>query len=145
VNATTDGVNLSSYAAGMLQPPFLSPSVFNFYPPNFVVDSIGILGPEFKILNANTDMARVNFINDLIYGTVGPNTTTDISAYVNAAGNVTNLLNLINTNMMHGAMPSDMFNTLSTTLSSSAFTTNTARAQAALYLVASSSQFQVEN
>lgn len=145
VNATTDGAGLSSYAANMLQSPFLPPSVFNFYQPNFEIQSLGILGPEFKILNANSTMARVNFINDLIYGTVGPNTTTDISAYVNVAGNIGNLLDLINTNMMHGAMPSDMYTTLSNTLSQSVFPDNTSRAQAALYLVATSSQFQVEN
>jgi uncharacterized protein (DUF1800 family) len=145
VNATTDGVNLTSYASAMLQAPFASPTVFNFYPPNYQLPNTQLLAPEFKILNGNTTVDRINFINDLIYGSVGSGTTTDISAYVNVAGNVTTLLKLISTNMLHGAMPTDMFNALSTTLSQSAFSTNTSRAQAALYLVASSSQFQVED
>jgi uncharacterized protein (DUF1800 family) len=145
VNATTDGANLSSFGASMLQAPFLSPSVFNFYPPDFQVQGTSLLGPEFKILNANTTMNRVNFINDLIYGTVGPGTTTDISSYVAAAGNVSSLLNLVDTNIMHGQMPSDMRTTLSNTLSLPAFTDNTSRAQAALYLVLASSQFQMEH
>lgn len=145
-NATTDGVNLSNYGSSMLQSPFLSPSVFNFYPPDYQVPGTGLLGPEFDILNANTTLSRINFINDLIYGTVGPNTKTDISSYVTAAGSgVTTLLNLINTNIMHGQMPSDMYSTLSATLSSGAFTTPTATAQAALYLTLSSSQFQLEH
>ncbi len=105
VNATTDGVNLTKYATTLLQPPFLSPSVFNFYPPNYQLPGTQLFGPEFKILNANTTISRVNFINDLIYGSVGPHTTTDISAYVNAAGNVGNLLDMVNTNLMHGEMP----------------------------------------
>jgi uncharacterized protein (DUF1800 family) len=145
VNTTTDGVNLNNYANSLLQPPFLSPSVFNFYPPNYQVPSTQLLGPEFKILNANTAISRTNFINDLIYGRVGPHTTTDISAYVNVAGNVTNLLALVNTNIMHGEMPSDMYSTLFNTLSSGVFTDNTSMAQAALYLVLSSNQFQVEH
>ena len=145
LNATTDGGNLSIYASNMLQAPFLSPSVFNFYPPNFQVQGTGLVGPEFDILNANTTLNRINFVNDLIYGTVGPHTTIDISAYVNAAGNVSNLLDLINTNMMHGAMPSDMYTTLSNTLSSGVFTDPTSLAEAALYLVATSSQFQMEH
>ena len=145
VNATTDGVNLSSYASSMNQAPFLSPSVFNFYPPNYQVQGTALLGPEFKILNANTTMTRINFINDVIYGTVGPNTKTDISAYVGAAGNVTNLLAMVNTNIMHGEMPSDMYNTIFNTLSSPAFTDPTVTAQAALYLAMSSSQFQMEH
>jgi len=145
VNTTTDGVNLTAYATSLLQPPFLSPSVFNFYPPNNIVPGTQLLGPEFKILNANTTISRVNFINDLIYGSVGPHTTTDISAYVNVAGNVGNLLNMVNTNLMHGEMPSDMYSTLFNTLSSGAFTNNTSTAQAALYLVESSNQFQIEH
>jgi len=143
VNAASDGANLGNYAAAMLQPPFLSPSVFNFYPPNFQIPDTQLLGPEFKIFNSNTTVSRINFINDLIYGNVGSGTTTDISAYVGVAGNVDNLLDMVNTNMLHGAMSSDMRSTLSSTIS--AIPDNTRRAQAALYLVASSSQFQVEH
>jgi len=145
VNGTTDGVNLNTYAASMDQAPFLSPSVFNFYPPSYQVQNTSLLGPEFKILNANTTMARINFINDLIYGSVGPATKTDISQYVNVAGNVANLLALVNTNIMHGEMPSDMYNTLFNTLSSPVFTDPTTTAQAALYLAMSSAQFQMEH
>jgi len=145
VNATTNGVNLNTYATNMLQPLFMSPDVFNFYPPNYQVPGTQLLGPELNILNASTTMARINFINDLIYKTVGSGTTINISPYVNVAGNVANLLALVNTNIMHDQMPSDMYNTLFNTLSSSAFTNATARAQAALYLTLSSSQFQVEH
>jgi uncharacterized protein (DUF1800 family)/sugar lactone lactonase YvrE len=145
VNTTTDGVNLSTYATNMLQPPFLAPDVFNFYPPNYQIPGTQVLGPEFNILNASTTFARINFINDLIYKTVGPHTTTNISPYVAAAGNVSNLLALVNTNIMHGQMPGDMYNTLFSTLSSSAFTNPTTTAQAVLYLTLSSSQFQVEH
>ena len=145
VNATTGGTNLNVYASGMLQAPFMSPDVFNFYPPNFQVPDTPLLGPEFDILDASTAVARINFISNLIYKTVGPNTTINISPYVSAAGNVGNLLALVNTNIMHGQMPSDMYNTLFTTLSSPAFTNPTIAAEAALYLTLSSSQFQVEH
>jgi hypothetical protein len=144
-NATSDGVNLSNYANNMDQPPFQSPSVFNFYPPNFQVQGTALLGPEFKLLNANTSVDRVNFINDLIYGSVGPGTTINVAPYINAAGNVTNLLSLINTNIMHSQMPSDMYNTIYSTLTSGVYTTPTATAQAALYLTLSSSQYQIEH
>ena len=56
-----------------------------------------------------------------------------------------NLLDLVNTNLMHGEMPSDMYSTIFNTLSSGAFTDNTSTAQAALYLVESSNQFQMEH
>ena len=143
VNATTNGVGLPGWASNMLQMPFASPDVFNFYPPNFQVPGTQLLGPEFDILNASTAVARANFINGLIYSTLS--TTTNITPYVNAAGDVANLLALVNINIMHGQMPSDMYNTLFSTLSSPAFTTAKARAQAALYLTLTSNQFQVEH
>jgi hypothetical protein len=128
----------------MLQPPFLSPDVFNFYPPNYQIPGTQLLGPEFDILNANTTISRINFINTLIYGSIS-GTTVNISPYVNAAGNVTNLLGLINTNLMHGQMSSDMYSTLFNTLSSPVFTNPASVANAALYLTLSSSQFQMEH
>jgi hypothetical protein len=129
----------------MLQAPFLSPSVFNFYPPSFEVPGTSLIGPEFDILNANTTMSRINFVNDLIYGTVGPDTTIDISAYVNVAHNVAGLLKLVNNTIMHGQMPDDMYATLSDTLKSGAFPDDTSKAEAALYLAVTSSQYQVEH
>jgi uncharacterized protein (DUF1800 family) len=143
VNTTTDGANLMVYADNMRQQPFDSPTVFNFYPPNYQLPGTQLLGPEFKLLNASTTSARINFVNDLIYGSIGANTTTNISAYVSVAGNVNNLLDMVSTNMLHGQMSADVRSTLVSTLS--AIPDNTRRAQAALYLVASSSQFQVEH
>jgi len=143
VSAITDGAHLNVYAANMRQEPFKSPSVFNFYPPNYQIPGTTLLGPEFDILNSTTTIARVNFINDLIYGSVGPGTTTDISPYVAAAGDVSTLLDLVSTNMLHGQMSSDMRSTLAGTLA--VIPDNTRRAEAALYLVESSSQFQVEH
>jgi uncharacterized protein (DUF1800 family) len=145
VNTTTDGVNLNNYGSAMNQAPFLPGSVFSFYPPNYQVQGTQLIGPEFKILDASAAIARVNWINDLIYGSVGPNTTIDISPYVAVAGNVSSLLAMINANVMHGQMPSDMYNTLFSTLSSPEFTSPTTTAQAALYLVLSSSLFQMEH
>ena len=142
-SATTDGANLMWYADGMKQQPFYSPTVFNFYPPNYQIPGTTLLGPEFKILNDSTATARINFVNDLIYGSISNKTKIDLSPYVAVAGNVNNLLALLNTNMMHGQMPADMSSTIATALA--AFTDNKSRAQAAMYLVAGSSQYQVEH
>jgi uncharacterized protein (DUF1800 family) len=144
LNVTTTGAGLPTFANNMLQMPLSSPDVFNFYPPIFQVPGTQLNGPEFNILNASTTVARINFINNLIYSTV-TGTTTDISAYVNAGANVANLLAMVNANLMHGQMPSDMYNTLFNLLSSPSFTSAKARAQAALYLTLTSSQFQVEH
>jgi len=102
-----------------------------------------LLGPEFKILNDSTTVLRINFVNDLVYGSVSSTTKTDISAYVSAAPDVNKLLDLVSLNMLHGQMSDGMRSTLSSTIS--AIADNTRRAKSALYLTGSSSQFQVEH
>jgi hypothetical protein len=127
----------------MRQEPFNSTTVFNFYPPNFVVPGTQLLGPEFKILNTSTTISRINFVNDLVYGSVGTNTKTDTSGYVTAASDVNKLLDMVGAVMLHGQMSDSMRSTLSGTLS--AITDTKRRAKAALYLVGSSSQAQVQH
>jgi uncharacterized protein (DUF1800 family) len=143
LNTTTDGANLMWYASNMGQQPFDPTTVFNFYPPNYQIQGTQLLGPEFKILNSSTDVARINFVNDLVYGSVSSASKTDISAYVGAAGDVNKLLDMVSLNMLHGQMSDTMRSTLSSALS--VITDNTRRAQASLYLTGSSSQFQVEH
>jgi uncharacterized protein (DUF1800 family) len=143
LNTTTDGTNLMYYASDMRQQPFVPTTVFNFYPPNYQIQGTQLLGPEFKILNSSTAISRINFVNDLVYGSLGSNTKTDISAYIGAAGDVNKLLDMVSLNMLHGQMSDSMRSTLSSTLS--AMTDNKHRARAALYLAGSSSQFQVEH
>jgi uncharacterized protein (DUF1800 family) len=142
LNATTDGSGPLNYASSMKQSPFFSPSVFNFYPPNFVIQGSTLLGPEFAILNASTTIARINFVNDLVYGNVN-NTTTNISSFVGLAGTPSTLVDNVASIMMHGNMSSDMRTALINTVST--ISDNTSRAQTALYLIGSSSQFQVEH
>lgn len=143
LNTTTDGDNLMYYASDMRQEPFVSGSVFNFYPPNYVIPGTSLLGPEFKILNTSTTISRLNFTNDLVYGSLGTNTKTDISGYVAVAGDVNKLLDMVAGVMLHGQMSDSMRSTLASTLSS--ITDNKRRAKAALYLVGSSSQAQVQH
>jgi hypothetical protein len=102
-----------------------------------------LLGPEFKILNTSTTISRINFLNDLVYGSVGTNTKTDISGYVAVAGDVNKLLDMVSSVMLHGQMSDSVRSTLSSTISS--IPDNKRRAKAALYLVGGSSQAQVQH
>jgi uncharacterized protein (DUF1800 family) len=143
LSTTTDGDNLMYYAGDMRQEPFNATTVFNFYPPNFVIPGTQLLGPEFKILNTSTTISRINFLNDLVYGSVSQNTKIDISGYVAVAADVNKLLDMVSGVMLHGQMSDSMRSTLVSTLSSISDTKR--RAKAALYLVGSSSQAQVQH
>jgi uncharacterized protein (DUF1800 family) len=143
MNATSDGSNLANYASNMKESPFFSPSVFNFFPPNFVIQGTTLLGPEFAIFNNSTTMARTNFVNDLVYGQVSNTTTVDISGYIPLAATPDELIDTIAAVMLHGQVSAGVRSTLDSTLS--AISDNTGRTQAVFYLIGSSSQFQVQH
>jgi uncharacterized protein (DUF1800 family) len=67
LNGKTDGSALSDWWGSELgQHLFRSPSVFNFFPPDFPVAGTTLVGPAFAIHNANTALGRFNFITYLI-------------------------------------------------------------------------------
>jgi hypothetical protein len=80
----TDGVPLGRWWFGdaMGQPVFSSPSVFNYYPPDYPLPgNAGLLAPQFGIAGASTAMGRSNFANSLFMwwynkgGTYAPDAT----------------------------------------------------------------------
>ncbi|HEX8638355.1 MAG TPA: DUF1800 family protein, partial [Pyrinomonadaceae bacterium] len=44
----------------MAQNPFYSPTVFNYYTPDYVIPGTSLLGPEFNIMTTGTAIARAN-------------------------------------------------------------------------------------
>lgn len=142
-NATSDGANLNNYASSMKEEPFESPTVFNFYSPLNIIQGTSLLGPEFQIFNSTTSMSRINFVNDLVFGSVSSTTKIDLSAYVALAPNPSELVDSLSGVLTHGPLSDGARNTIITTVTN--LTDNTKRAQTALYLIGSSSQFQVEH
>ncbi|GAA6143037.1 DUF1800 family protein [Hydrogenophaga sp. 5NK40-0174] len=63
----TDGVPFV-YEWADPQPVFQSPSVFNFYPPDYPLSGEpGMVGPEFAIFNSNAAMTRMNYLNRMLW------------------------------------------------------------------------------
>ncbi len=143
MNGMSDGASLGDRASDMKEPPFFSPSVFNFYHPDHEIDGTNLLGPEFEIFNTSTDISRINFVNSLVYGSVSSTTTVDISGYVPLAANPDQLVTAVAAVMLHGQVSDNTRATLVTTLSG--ISDNTRRTKAAFYLIGSSSQFQVQH
>jgi uncharacterized protein (DUF1800 family) len=143
MNGVSDGATLSDRASDMKQPPFFSPTVFNFYHPDHVIQGSTLIGPEFEIFNTSTTIARINLVNTLVYGQVSNTTTVDLSGYVPLAANPDQLVTAIAAVMLHGQVSDSTRSTLVSTLS--AISDSTRRTKAAFYLIGSSSQFQVEH
>jgi hypothetical protein len=106
-------------------------------------------GPEFAIFNTNTSLARVNFINSIVYGSISSGTKLDFSPVTNA-GTPDQMVAWLNNLLLHGAMSDSMKQSILTAIA--AITTATPpsatdltnQAKAAIYLVTSSSQYQVQ-
>jgi uncharacterized protein (DUF1800 family) len=142
--ATTDGANLAGQGSSMGQNALFSPSVFNFYSP-FFVTSTGHPAPEFQLLTTATALARANWVNSFAFGSLGTTTTIDFSSYGTEAATPSTLLSDLNTLLMHGTMSSSMQSEILTAMQSvpSGTTQGLTQAKTAIYLIASSSQYQV--
>jgi len=157
-NATSDGVlGLRSpggdLTANLDQPLFLPATVFSYYSPSYQVPGTGLLGPAFEILSTSTSLRRANTVNQLVYtgipaGTNNPTGTQLNFASLDAlAGNPAQLLDALDSLLMHGTLSTSARASITTAVNSIPTTdANFARkrVQAAVYLVATSPQYQVQ-
>jgi len=145
--ATSDGSNLAYYGNNMGQEALYSPSIFNFYSPNYVIPGTNTLGPEFQLLTTATSLSRVNWVSSLVYGSLGTGTQVSFGNYATQASNPTALVDTLNTLLMHGSMSADMKNSILTAMQTVPVSNNqlTQEAQAAIYLIGTSSQYQVQH
>jgi len=148
----SDGV-VSNLPNAMAQNPFNSPTVFNYYPSDYYIPGTALPGPEFGIMTTGTAIARSNFANTMVFGRINvsadaPNgTSIDLSELQAAfAADTTGgqMLDLLNRRMLHNTMTPTMKSTIMTSLAPIANTNTLAKAQQALYLVTTSSQYQVQ-
>jgi uncharacterized protein (DUF1800 family) len=145
--AVADGTGLRAWSGDMGQDIFYSPTVFNYYPASYAVPttllpagSTPIVGAEFGIEDTNTVLVRANFADLLLYkpNKVGLNTVLTLS---NLPSDAAGMIDWCNTYMMHNLMLQPMRDTLGVALTGM---TGDLMRKRALYLVASSSQFQIE-
>ncbi len=157
----SDGVltGTSSFT-GMSQVPFRSPTVFNYYPPNFVIPGTSILGPEFALMTTGTAIQRANFVNQMTFGNpavaVSANTNSggapsgtsidlsDLQAMVVADSTGGTMVDELNRRMLHSTMSPTMRSTILTSVATVGPTDTMGKVRQALYLIATSSQYQVQ-
>ena len=142
-HATTDGTGFTNWSSALSQSLFNSGSVFNFFPPTNPIAGTTLNGPEFAIFNTNTSLARVNFINSMVNGTISSGTKLDITPVINA-GTPDQMVDWLNTLFLHGTMSSQMKQGILTAMSAVGSTDRPSQARVAIYLVTSSSQYQVQ-
>jgi uncharacterized protein (DUF1800 family) len=149
----SDG-DIDRLSNGMGQRAFYSPTVFNYFPADYVVPGSTILAPEFGIFTTGTSIARANAVNSIVFNRIAvslPNTPNGTSinlaewSALAAADTSSNMLmDALNQKMMHGTMPAAMRSTIMTAVNTAPSSNPLLRAQSAIYLIATSSQYQVQ-
>jgi hypothetical protein len=120
---------------------FNAGSVFSYFPPQYQI-ATGVNGPEFQIYSTQTVSTRANFVNSAVYGTVDSTTKVNLAPFIEYAANTNTLLEYVSYVFLHHSM-SDALYQAATAAVNAAGTSAQARAQAALYIVLTSGEYQI--
>jgi hypothetical protein len=166
-SSTSDGTlgNRSStdFTGTLDQPIFQPVTVFSYYQPGYEVPGTKILGPAFGILSTSTTLRRANVINTLVYTGVTANVTPTAASPDRPRGTSIDLANLealaanpgdfqltnyLNTLLFHGTMSNQMRDSIVTAMNAindaNLTTRHQKRARVAVYLSATSSQYDIQ-
>ena len=130
--------------------PYASGSVFNFFPPNYVIPGTSINAPEFGIENTASAILRLTLADNLVYNRISAfsvdlSATSPLGLMASATGNATtdstNLVNALNNIFTHGQMPSQMQSAIVTHVAT--LTNIPQRVRVATYLVITGSFYKV--
>ena len=156
----SDGA-LNTVTQPLDQDVFNSPTVFNYYPMEYVIPNTPLAGPEFQIFSTGTALKRPNVVNQFAPPNVASSggiaavsgatsnapcgTRIDLARLQNlATTNVPGLVEALNRDLLNGSMSVGMRTQITNAVNEVASTNTLKRSRTALYLVATSPQFQVQ-
>jgi hypothetical protein len=119
---------------------FNAPSVFSYFSPQYRIQG-GLLAPEFQIYTTQTAADRADIVNAILYGAIDKGTKVNLAPFVQQAGSTASLLNAISAVFLHGSMSAALDQAATDAVD--AASTTTAKAQAALYVVLTSGEYQI--
>ena len=135
--------SLSNYSNNLNERPYRSGSVFNFFPPSYVIPQTTLNAPEFDLENTASAILRLSLADSLVNNKI-TGFTTDLSATSPlgqiAAASPANLVDTLSTMFMHGQMPTDMRTQILNTITPLG---TAQQVRVAVYLVITSSQYKI--
>jgi uncharacterized protein (DUF1800 family) len=138
--------NTSDPSTRLGQSPLRSPSVFNFFRPGYVPPALGVVAPEFQIVNESSVVGYVNYMQTAISKGVG-DVKADYASLLPLADTAPALVDEINIVLAAGQLSADSVTTIRNAIGSMATGTDAARANrvyAALTLVMAAPEFIVQ-
>jgi len=151
LGVTTDGVYFAGASAALEQPPYRSPSVFNFYPPDYALES-GLLSPASALLDSASVFTRANVVRRLLYAPPGPEATVtgatgtriDLGDLAPYGGDPKALVDSANALFLHGALSAAARGKIVDAVNAQGGTDPANHVSVAAYLVLTSPSIQVE-
>jgi uncharacterized protein (DUF1800 family) len=141
----------------MAQDVFRPASVFSYFSPFATIPDTPVVAPEFQILDTSTSLKRYNFINTMTVpnGAVGADgikpstngpagTKIDFTPLESMANDPGALLDYLNGLMLHNTMSDENRAAILPAINAVPASNLLRRAKVAVYLVATSSQYQVQ-
>jgi uncharacterized protein (DUF1800 family) len=151
----------------MNQRPFYSPSVFNYYSPKnaailngnvITYNGVGLLAPEFGLFTPTTAVSRANFAFGIVFTGISPNfpditdgtslNISDIESIYYGAPNEGKaraaVIDELNRRLLNNTMPPYMESAIQNSMIAISHSNPTGRIKAAIYLVVTSAEFQVQ-
>ncbi len=135
--------SLSNYSNNLNERPYRSGSVFNFFPPSYVIPETQLNAPEFDLENSATAILRLSLADSFVNNKI-TSFTIDLSATSAlgqlAAINSGEMVDTLGKMFMHGQMPSDMRNEIMGAIGGLG---TAQQVRVATYLVITSSQYKL--
>ncbi len=132
---------LSYQSADLGQRLLFPPSVFSYFSPSYRYPGSNVVAPEFQIVTAQSAMNRMNYVARLINGGFGKEVELDLLRFVDAAGDTTLLLDIVNREFFGGRMQAEVRRAIFDAVQ--AQTDRRSKALTGLYLAGSSPFYQV--
>jgi len=161
--AQVDYYTLSNFYMDHYEEPMKSPSVFNFYLPDYtppgVIQNAGLVSPEYQIINATSAISAPNYFYNAItgglnrYGSADPTRTVNINTTAELALISTNntddldkLIRRLDLALTYGTLSPQQFQIVREAvlrISTSTFQWQIERMKLAIYLIVTSPEFCV--
>ncbi len=143
-------VNNQSFNFG--QAPLYSPTVFNFFAPNYAqpgaIEQAGLFAPEFQITTDTTVITSANKMRSAVYqqlSSTNPDALVlDLSSLTPLASNPTGLVDALNNLLMAGEMSAEMRNIVINAVTAIPAANALERAQTAVHLLVTAPEFVIQ-
>jgi Protein of unknown function (DUF1800) len=134
---------LTSATSKLSEEPYRANSVFNFFPPDYVIPGTSLNAPEFGIENTASVTLRLSLADSIVNNKLsGFNVDLSNTSTLGVlAANPANLVDALSNLFMHSQMPTAMRSAIISAITP--LTSNAQRVRVAVFLVVTSSQYKV--